>query len=127
MRLVLDTDSRLLLVSSYGADAVIVGQEHYQRPFILSPQQVQGSWDAVSIAALTEAQLAVITALKPTIVLLGEGTSAPMPPQAVRAACRTRGIALEWMGLGAACRTYNILATEQRRVVVGLFPGIAPG
>ena len=56
------------------------------------------------------------------IVLFGAGEIQQLPGAAIRAAFRTRGIALECMSLGAACRTYNILASEARSVLAGLFP-----
>jgi uncharacterized protein len=55
-------------------------------------------------------------------VLLGEGETQPLPGADIRALFRARGIALECMNLGAACRTYNILANEARSVLAGLFP-----
>jgi uncharacterized protein len=56
------------------------------------------------------------------VVLLGAGETQMFASAAVRASFRSRRIALECMTLGAACRTYNILASEQRNVVAGLFP-----
>jgi uncharacterized protein len=41
---------------------------------------------------------------------------------ALRRMLEARGVALEVMNLGAACRTYNVLAQERREVVAGLFP-----
>jgi uncharacterized protein len=43
-----------------------------------------------------------------------------MPPAALKAAFKVRRIALEPMDTGAACRTYNLLATEERRVAAAL-------
>jgi uncharacterized protein len=48
----------------------------------------------------------------------------PRAPAAVRHDFEQRGIALETMELGAACRTYNVLATEGRAVVAGFILGV---
>jgi uncharacterized protein len=62
-----------------------------------------------------------IYALLPQILLLGSPETSVAAPRDVRAVCTTRGIALEVMELGAACRTFNILVQEERRVAAALF------
>jgi len=56
------------------------------------------------------------------ILLLGLGRSTSAVPAALRTALRTAGIALEAMDTGAACRTYNVLVAEDRRVAAALIP-----
>jgi uncharacterized protein len=54
------------------------------------------------------------------ILIVGTGTRMlPLPPD-VRKRCREGGIALEFMDTGAACRTYNVLLTEERQVAAAL-------
>jgi len=122
MRLVLDSDPRINLVRSYDAGVIVIGDARITRPCIVTPQQLTLDWSANSIAGLSTAQIEPLLALHADIVLLGEGASLLLPGAAIRATFRDRGIALECMSLGAACRTYNILANEARSVVAGLFP-----
>jgi uncharacterized protein len=122
MRLVLDSDPRINLVRSYDAGVIVIGDARISRPCIVTPQQLTLDWSANSIADLSTAQIEPLLALHADIVLLGEGASLLLPGAAIRATFRDRGIALECMSLGAACRTYNILANEARSVVAGLFP-----
>ncbi|HEY4881844.1 MAG TPA: MTH938/NDUFAF3 family protein [Steroidobacteraceae bacterium] len=122
MRLVLDSDPRINLVRSYDAGVIVIGDARITRPCIVTPQQLTLDWSANSIADLSTAQIEPLLALHADIVLLGEGASLLLPGAAIRATFRDRGIALECMSLGAACRTYNILANEARSVVAGLFP-----
>jgi uncharacterized protein len=122
MRLVLDSDPRINLVRSYDAGVIVIGDARITRPCIVTPQQLTLDWGANSIADLSTAQIEPLLALHADIVLLGEGASLLLPGAAIRATFRARGIALECMSLGAACRTYNILANEARSVVAGLFP-----
>ena len=59
-------------------------------------------------------------ALEPEIVVLGSGTRQRFPELQLLAALLSRGIGCEVMDTGAACRTYNVLASEDRRVVAAL-------
>jgi uncharacterized protein len=122
MRLSLDSDPRINLVRRYDAGVILIGEQRITRPCIVTPQQLLLDWDASSIDELSEVQLEPLWALRADIALLGAGDRQEFPGAAIRAAFRTRGIALECMGLGAACRTYNILAGEARNVLAGLFP-----
>ena len=70
--------------------------------------------EGVSIASL-EAALGGID-----ILLVGCGPRFAPPPDVLRAGLKARGIALEWMDTGAACRTFNVLLAEERRVAAAL-------
>ena len=122
MRLALESDPNIKLVRSYGGGIVTIGEEALSRPCAVSPTTLLRDWDATSIATLSAAQFEKLLGAGATIVLLGEGETQRLPPTELRKLCRERGIALECMNLGAACRTYNILASEQRAVIAGLSP-----
>jgi uncharacterized protein len=122
MRLVLDSDPRIHLVRRYGEGEVVIGERRLERPLIVTPTQLLVDWSASSFAALTEPDLETLFALGAEVVLLGSGLTQQFPSMPIRASFRARGIALECMTLGAACRTYNILASENRPVAAGLFP-----
>ncbi len=122
MRLSLDSDPRINLVRRYDAGVIVIGEQRITRPCIVSPQELLLDWSAASIGELSEADLEPLLTRRADIVLLGAGEIQQLPGSAVRAKFRTQGIALECMSLGAACRTYNILASEARSVLAGLFP-----
>jgi len=123
MRLALDSDSRIHLIRRYGGGQILIGEQLIERPCIVSPQRLLLDWEAVSFAELSEAQLEPLFGFGAEIILVGSGETQPYPSERLRALLRTRTVALEYMSLGAACRTYNILASEQRKVVAALFPG----
>ncbi len=80
------------------------------------------AWPVSATAGLAAADFAPVLTADPTveILLLGCGArSAPMPPALVEA-LRAAGVAIEAMDTGAACRTYNVLAAEARRVGAAL-------
>lgn len=81
-------------------------------------------WGCDGFAALTEADFTRLVELKPEIVIVGTGPQQHFPHPSLLQALMTRGIGFEVMSTAAACRTYNILAGEGRRVAAGLV--IAP-
>ncbi len=54
------------------------------------------------------------------LVLLGTGVSQALPPRAVREVVQRAGLGLEFMDTAAACKLYNYLASEGRRVAAAL-------
>jgi uncharacterized protein len=119
MRLLLDNDSTIVTVRSYGPTELLIGSARYRHSCVVCPTAVS-AWPMTALESLDVAALAALLDLQPQVVLLGINASSPRAPLAVRRALEQRGIALETMELGAACRTYNVLATEGRAVVAGL-------
>ncbi len=112
---------RMNLVSRYGPQGIEVNGTLHAGPVMLAPGFLQAPWLA-SAAELTIATMAPAWPLEPRIVLLGGGGLAPEQLKVLRRELATRNMALEVMDLGAACRTYNVLAQEERPVVALLFP-----
>lgn len=103
---------------------VLVNQETVAASFLLAPNQLVPDWRPTSSADLQAADMDAVLALQPTLVLLGTGPRQRFPAAAVMAALLTRGIGIEVMDSAAAARTFNVLATEGRRVVAAfLLPG----
>jgi uncharacterized protein len=120
MRLVLDKDPSILLVRSYDSSGVQIGSERLTRSFLLSRRRLQRDWPVRELAALDAAAVAALLVFEPRIVLLGLVERSPLAPGPLRRQFTDRGIALEALELGAACRTYNVLAQENRAVVLGV-------
>jgi uncharacterized protein len=114
---------KLNLVTGYGAGSVRIGGQEIAVPCIVAPGTLHTQWIA-TLDALTPDSLAALWPLQPRVVLAGisTGKGSTTLPRAVKAEFATRGVALEAMDLGAACRTYNVLAQEDRAVVAMLFP-----
>ena len=81
------------------------------------------AWRPVELAELDVAAFAPALAEKGALgfILLGTGPCHAMPSAEVRRAFEDAGVGLEPMDTGAACRTYNVLAAEFRRVAAALF------
>ena len=109
-----------------GADGrhALVNERSMEASFIVAPDALVESWPVTDIVAMRPADLDPLLALAPEIVLLGSGETQAFPPAEVMAACLQRGIGLEAMTNAAAARTFNVLASEGRRVVAGfVLPG----
>ena len=78
------------------------------------------AWTALDTDGLTAADFAIAERLSVEILLVGTGIVAKRLPEPIRTTLRASGIALDAMGTGTACRTYNLLAAEARRVAAAL-------
>jgi uncharacterized protein len=112
-------DHRYQLRSADGTLAR-VNERELTRSFLLSPEQLVEDWRPRSVAELEPADIDALLALEPAVVLLGSGASLRFPAPAVLARCLVQGIGVEVMDNAAAARTFNLLAGEGRRVVLGL-------
>jgi uncharacterized protein len=113
--------ARMYLVGRYAPGVVEVGDQRLTRPAILAPALLHTVWiDAA--AALTPEALAPLWPQQPRIVLLGGSGFSSEQLKLLRRALAARDAGLETMDLGAACRTYNVLAQEDRAVAALLFP-----
>jgi uncharacterized protein len=70
---------------------------------------------------LTIEHLEPALALEPAIIVLGTGTERLLPDVELMGDVAARSVGLEVMSTPAACRTFNVLLQEQRRVVAALF------
>jgi uncharacterized protein len=110
------------IIERYAPSGFRVSGVIYHGPVLVFPD-LTVAWDAASAHDVTWETLApVIEHGGVQILLLGLGRSASAVPAALRTALRTAGIALEAMDTGAACRTYNVLVAEDRRVAAALIP-----
>ena len=79
-------------------------------------------WAATSLAGLTPESFAEVFAAGGAVefVLLGTGLNNALPPRHIRDALKDAGLGLEFMSTEAAARTYNVLASEGRRLAAAL-------
>ena len=119
MKLHASAPSALNSFSGYGDGYVLVNGRRHESSLIVTPEQLL-PWSAASFDALAEKDFEGILALGLEILLLGTGPRQRFPhPRLTQALIRKR-IGVEAMDLQAACRTYNILMAEERRVAAAL-------
>eukprot|EP00825_Cyclidium_porcatum_P032236 TRINITY_DN3440_c0_g1_i3.p1 TRINITY_DN3440_c0_g1~~TRINITY_DN3440_c0_g1_i3.p1 ORF type:complete len:168 (-),score=16.32 TRINITY_DN3440_c0_g1_i3:181-684(-) len=110
----------LNLFTAYGDDYIAVNQEKYSTNLILMPESIIPDWTSAKLDSLTEADMQKLLELGTEIILLGTGNRLRFPPGALLRPFAAAGIGLDVMDLQAACRTYNILAAEGRKVAAAL-------
>jgi uncharacterized protein len=106
--------------TGHGVDYVRLGIVEYRNNILVTPEKIVTGWAAGGFDALTPEDFAAIVALEPEVALLGTGATMRFPhPRLTRALTDAR-IGVEVMDTPAACRTFNILAAEGRKVAAGI-------
>ena len=121
MKFTLDNASGANLVRAYSDTEIRIGEQVLSGGCVVTADRLIRDFGAREFAQFGLEHLAALFDLDPELVILGTGPTQRFAPAAVRAAFATRGVGLEAMPLGAACRTYNVLVQEERRVAAALF------
>ena len=109
--------------TGYGPGFVAVNGTRFEASIVVLPERIITDWPATTFEALTASHLAALVTLGADIILLGTGAVIRFPrPEIVRPLIDAR-IGLEVMDTQAACRTYNILMAEERKVAAALLLG----
>ena len=119
MKLQLNTQETLNLFTGYGAGFVEVNKTPYTHPLLMMGEQLT-PWAVAGFDALTPEDFAALLAHAPELVLFGSGDPLRYPHPPLLAALTNQGIGVEVMDPPAACRTYNFLMAEGRRVLAVL-------
>jgi uncharacterized protein len=117
MRVSQDPSSARNLIRSYAPGEIKINDELFRRPLIVASSTIAPGPAIADAAELTVAHAADILALEPELVLIGTGVRQVFPAAEFGAQFLRAGIGFEVMDTGAACRTFNVLVGEHRRVV----------
>ena len=107
-------------IEAYSENEIRINSVVYHQNIIVSSQRVITDWSIKAINELTEDTLAPFVEQDPEIILIGHAPLNLFAPLATRQALAKKHIALECMSLGAACRTFNVLLSEGRNVILGI-------
>lgn len=120
MKLHLDAGSGLNRFTGYGDGYVAINGERRSTSMIVLPSEPVEAWAPACFNDLAAAHFVALAARELEIVLLGTGARLRFPrPEVVRPLIEAR-IGVEVMDVLAACRTYNILVSEGRKVAAAL-------
>lgn len=103
-------------IESYGPDFFRIGQEVVSAPAVVHAE------GAISWGGFEDSETLVALAEKIDFILLGTGPELQYAPEGFRDAMEAAGIGVELMKTTSACRTYNVLVSEGRRVAAALLP-----
>ncbi|WNJ98269.1 Mth938-like domain-containing protein [Thalassospiraceae bacterium LMO-JJ14] len=109
------------LIQSYGDGRFKVTGEVYEGSILVFPERTR-LWPVTHFEHIDHESLSEVVAERDAvdILLVGCGERFKAVPKGLRAALKDAGIVLEWMDTGAACRTYNVLVAEERRVAAAI-------
>lgn len=108
------------LVRAYGDGVVTIGEQTYQHSLIIARDTLINDWRPQAINELAIDDFQPVLDLQPEIFLLGTGSVLHFPSPALTGRLLEAGIGIEIMDTAAACRTFNILLSEERHVAAGL-------
>jgi uncharacterized protein len=121
MKFTLDDIDAGYAIQSYAKGQVMIGGVTYRTSLILSSSGIVDDWRPDDFDDLVSDDLARLVELEPEIVILGTGAEHRFPHPKLAQPLMEQRIGLESMATDAACRTYNILRGEGRRVLAALF------
>ena len=120
MKLHLANMAGLNVFTASGDDYVAVNHEKHLKNLIVLPESIFPEWSTATVETLASADMQKLLELGTEIILLGTGSRLRFPAGPLMRPFAPAGIGLEIMDLRAACRTYNILAAEGRKVAAAL-------
>lgn len=120
MRFSLEIDANRYVVRSYGPGWVNVNEREIRRSLIVTPERLVTDWPPQGFAELEESHFEAVAGLEPEIVVLGTGSRQRFPPPRLIRPLLAKGIGVEIMDTAAACRTYNVIMLEGRRIAAAL-------
>lgn len=126
MRFAEADSAELPLVTHYGPEGIEIAGRRRQGALLLTPDAPARDWEARHADDLSPEHLAPLIACAPQVIVIGTGARQVFLPPRLLAAAYAAGIGVEVMATAPACRTYNILLGEGRRVAAGLLPLSAP-
>lgn len=120
MKLHLTQDAESNLVTGYGENWVELNSQRYTSSLIVMSDRIISNWQVADFASLTPEHFEKLAVLKPEVVILGTGKKHQfIHPRLCRSLAEI-GIGVECMDTAAACRTYNFLVAEARKVIAAL-------
>jgi len=117
MRFTQDPSLNVNVIRGYGRGELRINDKVFHHTLIVAAAAIQPEPTLADVADLAMEHAARILKFEPELVLIGTGQRQVFPAAAFGAQFLKSGIGFEVMDTGAACRTFNILVNEQRRVV----------
>jgi uncharacterized protein len=115
-----DSSGALNTVTGYGAHYVDVNLVRHESSILMLPDTPVVDWPVSSFEALGPEHFEQLLEQAPEVVVFGSGARLRFPHPRLTAALTARRVGVETMDFMAACRTYNILMAEGRRVAAAL-------
>jgi uncharacterized protein len=126
MKFSLEAISGANVIHSYGENYVVIRSKEYvelkrlDSSLILMPAQIISDWHIKDIMQLNVNDVKELKNLDPEVLILAHGSSVYSLPPKLMDQFHAQSIGVECMPIGPACRTYNLLVSEDRKVVLAV-------
>ncbi len=120
MKLSEDYNQGTNIIRAYAEGVIEVNDQAYSRSLIISNTLLIPDWDVRHIDDISHEHWQQLVEPGPEVILIGTGETLVFPHPSTYAPVIERGIGVEFMDSQAACRTYNILLSEDRFVMAGI-------
>ncbi|MAF84384.1 MAG: hypothetical protein CL797_09815 [Chromatiales bacterium] len=108
------------IIRSFSAGELRINDAIFTNHVIVSTDTIIENWSPEKIMNLSIADFSEVLSATPEVIVFGTGITQTFPPGALMTDILRQGVGFEVMDTGAACRTFNILAAEQRNVIAAL-------
>jgi len=108
------------VIRSFNGSTIEVNNKSYSNSLVVSNSLLIDDWGIKCIEEMSLKNWQDLLQHKPEVILIGTGKSLVFPPPSSYAPAIELGIGVEFMDSGAACRTYNVLVSEDRFVIAGI-------
>ena len=122
MKFELENPSGGNLIRAYETGVIVVNEQRIQESLIVTATELHTGWAPATAEALTLEHLEPVRIYQPEVLLLGTGKRQVYPDLRLLAELSAAGMGVEVMDTASACRTYNILLGDKRRVAAALMP-----
>lgn len=106
-------------VQAYTDHQIQINSIVYERSLIVSKNEIITELTINDIQEINEQYLQQLIKFKPEVIIIGHENTGKFPPMPIISQLSQQRIGIECMSIGAACRTYNVLLSEERAVVAG--------
>ncbi len=120
MKLDLETNSGTNSVQAYSNQSIKIAGQWYSNSLLLTVNRIFDNWQANPVTGLKLDDFSLLLSQKPEVLILGSGQKIQFPPKPLYVELASLGIGLEVMDTEAACRTFNILLSEDRKVAAAI-------
>ena len=118
----LEEPQNQFFIRSVSEKGICIHNDFFDRPLIISGQRIVPDWNVACVDDINEETLQAVFDLEPEVILIGTGNTQVFLPPATQVHFFRRNVGFEVMTTDAACRTFNVLASEGRHVVAALLP-----
>ncbi len=108
------------VIRAFSDDTIEINNKPYQQSLVVCSYLLIENWDVSHIDEITPQHWQELLQHKPELIIIGTGKMISFPHPATYAVAINKGIGVEFMDSAAACRTYNVLVSENRQVLAGI-------